>query len=129
MATKTVVVSDKAPKAIGPYSQAIAAGGLVFVSGQVAMGADGTLVAGGVAEQTERALQNVIAILLSAGLTTKDVVKTTVFMTDLGRFAEMNDVYAKHFLAPFPARATVQVAALPKGADVEIEAVAVRPGA
>jgi 2-iminobutanoate/2-iminopropanoate deaminase len=129
MATKTVVVSDKAPKAIGPYSQAIAAGGLVFVSGQVAMGADGALVAGGVAEQTERALQNVVAILLSAGLTTKDVVKTTVFMTDLGKFAEMNDVYAKHFLVPYPARATVQVAALPKGADVEIEAVAVRPGA
>jgi len=129
MGTKTVVVSQKAPKAIGPYSQAIAAGGFVFVSGQVAMGADGTLAAGGVAEQTERALQNVIAILLSAGLTTKDVVKTTVFMTDLGKFAQMNDVYAKHFAVPFPARATVQVSALPKGAAVEIEAVAVRPGA
>jgi 2-iminobutanoate/2-iminopropanoate deaminase len=129
MGTKTVVVSDKAPKAIGPYSQGVAAAGFVFVSGQIPTDAGGALVAGGVAEQTERSLRNVTAVLLAAGLTTKDVVKTTVFMTDLGKFAEMNDVYARHFAPPFPARATVQVSALPKGADVEIEAVAVRPTA
>jgi 2-iminobutanoate/2-iminopropanoate deaminase len=126
MATKNVVITEKAPKAIGPYSQAIEAGAFVFVSGQIPAGVDGTLVAGGVPEQTERALQNVVAVLLAAGLTSKDVVKTTVFMTDLGQFAEMNDVYAKYFDPPYPARATVQVAALPKGAAIEIEAVAVR---
>jgi 2-iminobutanoate/2-iminopropanoate deaminase len=126
MTTKSAVISEKAPKAIGPYSQGIDAGGLVFVSGQIPAGVDGALVSGGVAEQTERALQNVVAVLLAAGLTPKDVVKTTVFMTDLGKFADMNEVYAKHFDPPYPARATVQVAALPKSAAVEIEAVAVR---
>lgn len=127
MTTKTVVISDRAPKAIGPYSQALAAGGFVFISGQIPLGLDGALAPGGVTEQTQRCFENLIAILTAAGLTTKDVVKTTVFMTDLGKFAEMNEVYARHFAPPFPARATVQVAALPKGALVEIEALAVRP--
>jgi len=121
------VITPKAPAAIGPYSQGIAAGDLVFVSGQTPLRADGTLVDGSVAEQTEQCLKNILEVLLAAGLTMDAVVKTTVYMTDLGRFAEMNEVYAKRFNAPFPARATVQVAALPKGAGVEIDAVAVRP--
>jgi 2-iminobutanoate/2-iminopropanoate deaminase len=121
------VITTKAPAAIGPYSQGIAVGELVFVSGQTPLRADGTLVEGSVAEQTEQCLKNVIEVLLAAGLTTDAVVKTTVYMTDLSKFAEMNEVYAKKFRAPFPARATVQVSALPKSAGVEIDAVAVRP--
>jgi 2-iminobutanoate/2-iminopropanoate deaminase len=123
---KDVVITERAPQAIGPYSQAISWGTMVFVSGQIPLAADGTPESGGVKEQTERCLQNLIAILTAAGLTARNVVKTTVFMTDLEKFAEMNEVYARHFEVPFPARATVQVAALPKGALVEIEAVAVR---
>jgi 2-iminobutanoate/2-iminopropanoate deaminase len=121
------VISPKAPAAIGPYSQGIAVGEMVFVSGQTPLRADGTLVEGSVAEQTEQCLKNVIEVLLAAGLTSDAVVKTTVYMTDLGKFAEMNEVYAKKFRAPYPARATVQVSALPKAAAVEIDAVAVRP--
>ncbi len=121
------VITPKAPGAIGPYSQGISAGDMVFVSGQTPLRADGTFVDGTVAEQTEQCLKNIIEVLLASGLTMDDVVKTTVYMTDLGRFAEMNEVYAKRFRAPFPARATVQVSALPKGSAVEIDAVAVRP--
>ena len=124
---RTPVVTTKAPGAIGPYSQGIAAGELVFVSGQTPLRADGAMAPGGVAEHAEQCLSNIREVLIAAGLTMNDVVKTTVFMTDLGRFAEMNEVYGKHFRPPFPARSTVQVSALPKGADVEIEAVAVRP--
>ena len=124
---RTPVITTKAPGAIGPYSQGISSGELVFVSGQTPLLADGSMAPGGVAEHTEQCLQNVLQVLIGAGLTMNDVVKTTVFMTDLGRFAEMNEVYGKHFRPPFPARSTVQVSALPKGADVEIEAVAVRP--
>jgi 2-iminobutanoate/2-iminopropanoate deaminase len=121
------VITPKAPAAIGPYSQGISAGELVFVSGQTPLRADGTLVEGSVAAQTEQCLKNILEVLLAAGLTMDAVVKTTVYMTDLGRFAEMNETYAKHFRSPYPARATVQVSALPKGAGVEIDAVAVRP--
>ncbi|MDD5302518.1 MAG: RidA family protein [Elusimicrobia bacterium] len=121
------IITPKAPAAIGPYSQGISAGDMVFVSGQVPLRADGTFVDGTVAEQTEQSLKNLLEVLLAGGLTMDAVVKTTVYMTDLGKFAEMNEVYAKRFRAPFPARATVQVAALPKGAAVEIDAVAVRP--
>ena len=124
---RTPVVSTKAPGAIGPYSQGVSSGEMVFVSGQTPLRADGAMAEGGIAEHTEQCLANVREILIAAGLTMNDVVKTTVFMTDLGRFAEMNEVYGKHFRPPFPARSTVQVSALPKGADVEIEAVAVRP--
>jgi 2-iminobutanoate/2-iminopropanoate deaminase len=124
---RTPVITAKAPAAIGPYSQAVSSGEMVFVSGQTPLKTDGSMVAGGVAEQTEQCLVNVTMILAGAGLTMNDVIKTTVFMTDLGQFAAMNEVYAKHFKVPYPARATVQVAALPKGAAVEIEAVAVRP--
>ncbi len=123
---KAAVASADAPSAIGPYSQAIDVGALVFVSGQIPAGPDGTLVAGGIAAQTERCLLNVAAVLKAAGLGLSDVVKTTVFMTDLGQFTAMNEVYARHFASPFPARATVQVAALPKGAQIEIEALAFR---
>ncbi len=121
------IISPKAPAAIGPYSQGIFAGELVFVSGQVPLRADGVLVDGSVAEQTGQCLTNIREVLLAAGLTMDAVVKTTVYMTDLGRFAEMNEVYAQRFRAPFPARATVQVSALPRGSAVEIDAVAVRP--
>ena len=121
------VITQKAPGAIGPYSQGISAGDMVFVSGQTPLRADGSFVDGTVAEQTEQCLKNIVEVLLASGLTMDDVVKTTVYMTDLGKFAEMNEVYAKRFRAPFPARATVQVSALPKGSAVEIDAVAVIP--
>ena len=121
------VITSKAPGAIGPYSQGISVGEMVFVSGQTPLRADGSFVNGTVAEQTEQCLKNILEVLLAAGLTMDEVVKTTVYMTDLGKFAEMNEVYAKRFRAPFPARATVQVSALPKGSAVEIDAVAVRP--
>lgn len=121
------VITPKAPAAIGPYSQGISAGEMVFVSGQTPLRADGTVVDGTVAEQTEQCLDNVLAVLVAAGLTMDAVVKCTVYMTDLGKFSAMNEVYAKRFRAPFPARATVQVSALPKGAGVEIDAIAVRP--
>lgn len=124
---KAPIITPNAPGAIGPYSQGVTLGDLVFVSGQTPLKPDGSLVSGTVAEQTEQCLKNVTAILLAAGLTPDRVVKTTVYMTDLGKFAEMNEVYAKHFKAPYPARATVQVSALPKGANVEIDAVAARP--
>jgi 2-iminobutanoate/2-iminopropanoate deaminase len=124
---KNPVVTTKAPGAIGPYSQGIDSGELVFVSGQTPLKADGIMASGGVAEHTAQCLDNIREILAAAGLTLDDVVKTTVFMTDLGQFAAMNEVYGKRFKAPYPARSTIQVTALPKGADVEIEAVAVRP--
>lgn len=123
---KAAVAAQDAPQAIGPYSQAIDLGTLVFVSGQIPAKPDGSLVEGGVAAQTARCLDNLHAILAAAGLGLEDVVKTTVYMTDLSQFAAMNEAYAKRFAAPHPARATVQVAALPKGAGVEIEAIAVR---
>ncbi|MBI5243306.1 MAG: RidA family protein [Elusimicrobia bacterium] len=119
------VASTEAPAAIGPYSQAVQAGDLLFVSGQIpAEPASGKLVEGGVAAQTERALKNLGGILSAAGLGFEHVVKTTVFLTDMGAFAEMNNVYARYFPQTPPARATAQVSALPKGAMVEIEAVA-----
>lgn len=122
---KTAVTSAEAPAAIGPYSQAVKAGDFLYLSGQVPLDPKtGALVEGGVKEQTQRVLDNLAAVLAAGGLGFSDVVKTTVFMTDLGRFAEMNEVYAKAFSAPAPARATVQVSALPKGAQVEVEAVA-----
>ncbi len=123
---KKAVSTDKAPKAIGPYSQGVSAGGWVFVSGQIPAGPDGALVTGDIKKQTERCLDNLSAVLEAAGLSLADVVKTTVYMTDLSQFSAMNEVYARHFREPFPARATVGVSALPKGAAVEIEAAAVR---
>ena len=125
MAERTVIVSAGAPTAIGPYSQAIRAGGLVFVSGQIPLDPQtGQVVEGGIAAQAERVLDSLRAILNASGSGLERVVKTTVFLTDLGNFTEVNEVYARFFpLAP-PARATVQVAALPRGVGIEIEAVA-----
>lgn len=118
--------SDKAPAAIGPYSQAISSGaGLVFVSGQLPIDpATGAFPEGGVKEQTQQSLTNAAAILEAAGLSLKNVVKTTVFLADMADFAAMNEVYAQFFAAPFPARSAVAVKTLPKGALVEIECIA-----
>ncbi len=125
---KRIVSTDLAPKAIGPYSQAVDLGDLVFCSGQIPLDpATGQAVEGGIEAQTERVLRNLEAVLKAAGLTTGDVVRTTVFMTDLGEFPKMNEVYARCFPEAPPARSTVQVAALPKGARVEIDAIARRP--
>ncbi len=122
----TSVHSPAAPKAVGPYSQAVRSGDLLFLSGQIPLDpATGALVDGDIEVQTERVLANMSAVLATAGGSLADVVKTTVLMTDLSEFARMNEVYARHFTAdPLPARATFQVGALPKGARVEIEAVA-----
>lgn len=126
MRSKTVR-SDAAPKAIGPYSQATQAGELLFCSGQIGMDpATGEVVEGGTREQTRRALENLAAVLSAAGCTMEDVVKTTVFLADLSDFTTMNDVYSGYFDASPPARSTVEVAALPKGATVEIEAIALK---
>lgn len=123
---KRAVESTDAPKAIGPYSQAVVANGFIYTAGQI--GSDpktGTLVEGGVAEQTEQALKNIAAVLTASGSSTDDVVKTTVFLADMNDFAKMNEIYAKYFKQPYPARSTVQAARLPRDAKVEIEAVAV----
>ncbi len=121
----TPIATPDAPAAIGPYSQAIRSGGLVFLSGQIPLDpATGQLVPGDVVAQAERVLQNLGAILAAAGLGFGHVVRTTIFLADLAHFAAVNDVYARHFATPFPARVTVQVAALPRGALVEIDAIA-----
>ena len=125
--SRRTVTADGAPKALGPYAQAVDAGTLVFCSGQVGLDpATSRLVEGGIEAETARALENLKAVLAAAGLTLADVVKTTVFMADLAEFGTMNEVYARWFPSPHPARATVQVAALPAKARVEIEAIAVR---
>jgi 2-iminobutanoate/2-iminopropanoate deaminase len=121
---RSAVQTNAAPAAIGPYSQAIRSGELVFTAGQIGLDpATGELV-DGVAEQADRALRNLTAILDAAGTSPERVIKTTVFLADMGDFAAVNEVYARHFSQPFPARSTVAVAGLPKGALVEIEAVA-----
>ena len=119
------VATDGAPKAIGPYSQGIRANGFVFTAGQVALDPrTGELVAGGISEQTSRALENLSAILTAAGTGLSQVVKTTVFLVDMADFAAMNEVYGRAFGTHRPARSTVAVAGLPRGARVEIEAIA-----
>ena len=122
---RTRIQTENAPAAIGPYSQAIKAGGFVFVSGQIPIDPQtGEFVAGGIAEQTERVLQNLKAVLEAAGSGLGQVVKTTVFLADMKEFSGMNEIYAKFFSEPPPARATVAAAGLPRDARVEIEAVA-----
>ena len=117
--------SDKAPKALGPYSQAIVAGGLVFASGQVPIDpATGNFVEGGIKEQTKQSLTNVSNVLAEAGIDLSHVVKTTVFLSDMDNFAAMNEVYATFFSEPYPARSAVAVKTLPKGALVGIEVIA-----
>ena len=120
-----VISIKKAPAAIGPYSQAIRVGNLVYTSGQIPIDpATGAFAEGGIKEQTRQSLNNVKAILEEEGLAMDNVVKTTVFMADMGDFAEMNGVYAEFFTEPYPARSAVAVKTLPKGALVEIEVVA-----
>ncbi len=120
-----VISTKKAPAAIGPYSQAIQVGNLVYTSGQIPIDpATGVFAEGGIKEQTRQSLTNVKAILEEAGLSLNHVVKTTVFMADMNDFADMNSVYAEFFTEPYPARSAVAVKTLPKGAMVEIEVVA-----
>jgi 2-iminobutanoate/2-iminopropanoate deaminase len=127
MPDKTVIIPENSAPAIGPYSAAVSVGDFVFASGQIPVDpATGEIVSGCAGCQTRQALANVSAVLDAARLTFANVVKTTVFLTDLADFQKMNEVYAEFFAEPFPARSTIQVAALPKGASVEIEFVAVR---
>jgi 2-iminobutanoate/2-iminopropanoate deaminase len=126
--TRQAVSTAGAPAAIGPYSQGIAVDGFVFCSGQIGLDpVTGELVAGGVEAQADRALRNLTAVLDAAGLTMADVVKTTLFLADIGDFAAVNAVYARHMPEPPPARSTFAVGALPKGGLVEVEAIARRP--
>jgi 2-iminobutanoate/2-iminopropanoate deaminase len=124
---KRVIASLQAPAAIGPYSQAIESNGMVFLSGQIPLDpATGQLVTGDIVVQTEQVLENLHAVLAAAGLTFDNVVRTTIYLVDLNDFAKVNETYGKRFAQAPPARATVQVAALPKGARVEIDAIAVK---
>ena len=122
---KNVIATDQAPKAIGPYSQAIVHNGLAFLSGQIPLDpATGQLIEGGVAEQTERVIENMAAVLAACGSSLGQVLKTTVFLKDMGEFAAMNQVYARYFSVDPPARSTVEAARLPRDVRVEIEAIA-----
>lgn len=123
---KQAHASAEGAPAVGPYSPAVSAGDLVFVSGQIAIAPDGTVVGATAGEQARKALENMRATLAAAGLEMDDVVKTTVFLQDMDDFAVVNDVYAQFFREPYPARSAVQVARLPKDLKVEIEAIAVR---
>lgn len=122
---KQVINTSKAPAAIGPYSQAIRVGNLIYTSGQIPIDpATGSFVEGGIKEQTRQSLSNIKAILEEAGISMSNVVKTTVFLADMNDFADMNAVYAEFFEEPYPARSAVAVKSLPKGALVELEVVA-----
>lgn len=124
---KTPIHTRKAPAALGPYSQAVEQNGFVFCSGQVALDPEsGTIVKGGIEFETRRVLQNVGEVLAAAGLDFVDVVKTTIFMIDLSEFETVNRIYGEHFEPPYPARSTVQIAALPRGARIEIETIAMK---
>ena len=123
---RTVVSSEDAPKAMGAYSPAIRAGNLLFVSGQIPVDPKtGALVDGGIAAQTEQVMRNITALLKAAGADFNNVVRTTVFLADMNNFADFNEVYSKHIVAPPPARATVQVARLPRDVGIEIDVIAV----
>lgn len=124
-AQKRAVETPDAPKAIGPYSQAIVANGFVFAAGQIGTDPKTGVLAEGIEAQVEQTLKNVAAVLKASGSSIENVVKSTVFLADINDFAKMNEIYAKHFKAPFPARSTVQVARLPRDAKVEIEVIAV----
>ena len=123
---KKIVATNEAPQAIGPYSQAIKAGGMLYVSGQIPLvPATGALIAGGIEAQKEPVLKNLQAIVEAAGISLADVVKTTVYITDIQDFARVNAVYARYFVKDCPARVCVEVSNLPKGALVEIDVIAV----
>lgn len=124
---KTRIATDQAPQAIGPYAQAVEAGGLLFVSGQIPLEpSTGEMVQGGIDVQTARVLDNLQAILMAAGSSLQDVVKTTVYLKEMGDFARVNEVYARYFPEDCPARVCVAVSDLPKGALVEIDVIAAR---
>jgi 2-iminobutanoate/2-iminopropanoate deaminase len=124
---KRAIASDRAPKAVGPYSQAVAFGDLLFCAGQIPLDpVSGEITGSDVTAQTERVIENIKAVLNVNAMTLGDVVRATVFLTTMDDFAAVNEVYARHFLQPFPARSTVAVAGLPRGAKVEIEVTAAK---
>ena len=122
---KKMIHTDNAPAAIGPYSQAIDLGEMIFTSGQIPVAPDGS-VSSDISEQTRQALLNLKAVIESGGSSFDKVIKTTVFITDMAQFGDINAVYSKFFKEPYPARSCVQVAALPKGVSIEIEAIALK---
>lgn len=122
--TKTVINAKKAPAAVGPYVHAVKAGNLVFTSGQIGLIPETGVLAEGIVAQTEQVLKNLGDVLEEAGLSYEDVIKTTVFLDDINDFATVNEIYAKYFIGDAPARSCVEVAALPKGALIEIEVIA-----
>ena len=124
--SRRAISSAAGAPAIGPYSSALAVGSLVFLSGQIPLGPDGTVVAGGIQEQTVQVLENMRALLTAAGAGFSQVAKTTIYLADMADFAVVNQVYATYFVEPYPARATVQVARLPRDVRVEIDAIVVR---
>ena len=125
--SRTIISSDRAPKAIGPYSQAVKVGNTIYTSGQVPFDpATGELVTGDIATQTRRVFENLKAVLEAGGATFADVARVGIYLTDLGNFAQVNAVMAEYFAEPYPARSTIGVAALPRGAQVEIDMVAVK---
>lgn len=124
---KKIIATKKAPAAIGPYSQAVMANGFIFCSGQIPLKADGTIVASSIRDQATQVMTNLKAVLEAAGSSLDKVVKTTIYLTDLKYFQAVNEVYGGYFTENSPARATVQVTALPKGVEIEIEAVAIAP--
>ncbi len=124
---KEIIATERAPRAIGPYAQAVVANGFVFTSGQIGLDpATGEMVAGGTRAEAERVLENLGAVLSAAGSSFDRIVKATIYLIDLGEFAAVNEIYARYVGESLPARATVQVAALPKGARVEIDAIALQ---
>ena len=127
MSARTIIKTEKAPQAIGPYSQAVEANGFVFVSGQIPLDpGTGSLVPGAIREQTKQAMENGKAILAAAGCTMSDVVKTTIYLRNIGDFGAVNEIYGSYFPADPPARATVEVSRLPKEVEVEIDFIAVK---
>jgi reactive intermediate/imine deaminase len=122
--SKEIISTENAPQAIGPYSQAVKAGGLMFISGQIPLNPKtGDLVSGSIEDEANQVLQNIKSICEAAGHGMEDIVKITIFLTDLGNFATVNEVMKKHFSEPYPARATVEISGLPLGVNVEIEAI------
>jgi 2-iminobutanoate/2-iminopropanoate deaminase len=122
---KTIISTERAPKAIGPYSQAVVSNGWAFLSGQIPLDpATNQIISGDIAAQTERVLENLKSVLVAAGSSLERVVKTTVYLKDMGEFAKMNEVYGRYFAANAPARATVEAARLPRDVSVEIDCIA-----
>ena len=123
---KKIISTDKAPQAIGPYSQAVETGNLVFCSGQIPLTAEGNLIEGDISEQTKQVMKNLKAVLQAAGLGLDNIVKATIYLTDINNFQTVNKIYGQYFEDEPPARAVIQAGALPKGVEIEIEAVSAR---